>query len=112
MSFACIVVFLIMTVIQLFILVFKIKRNKAHFYRFYDDKLVYQNKFFGKKSEELEYNEFKEIRYMQGFMQSRFNIGDIYINTRSKNVFNKIFIISSIPDVEKNYQKIVKLFNT
>ena len=112
MTFACIAVFFIMTVIQLFILIFRIKQNKVYFYKFYDDKLVYRNKFLKSKEEELPYKDFKEIKYIQGFMQSKFNVGDIYITTRSKNVFNKNFIISSIPDVEKNYQKIVKIFNT
>lgn len=105
---ATIIAVVLVTVITLL----KSKRNKKYFYRFYKDKLVYKNTYFGNKVKEVNYNEFKEIRYNQTFIQSKFNLGEIYILTNNKNIFKKILTLKSIPNVEKNYEKIVEMFNT
>lgn len=102
---------IIAVIIVTLIIILKSKRNKKYFYRFYKDKLVYKNTYFGNKTKELNYNEFKEIRYNQTFIQSKFNLGEIYILTNTKNIFKKILTLKSIPNVEKNYERIVKLFN-
>lgn len=81
-------------------------------YKFYKDKLEYRDTYFRKKTKEVNYSDFKEIRYSQRFIQSKFNLGEIYISTNSKNLFNRFLILKLIPDVEENYEKIVKLFNT
>lgn len=108
MIIATIIAVVLVTVITLL----KSKRNKKYFYRFYKDKLVYKNTYFGNKVKEVNYNEFKEIRYNQTFIQSKFNLGEIYILTNNKNIFKKILTLKSIPNVEKNYEKIVEMFNT
>lgn len=108
MIIATIIAVVLVTVITLL----KSKRNKKYFYRFYTDKLIYRNTFFSKKTKEINYNEFKEVRYNQSFLQSKFNLGEIYILTNNKNFFKRILALKSIPNVEKNYEKIVKLFNT
>lgn len=98
-------------VLYLAFLRFKIKRNKKCFYRFYNDKLVYCNTYFIRKIKQIKYSEMKEIRYSQGFIQSKFNLGEIYILTNG-NILNKIINFNNIPNVKKNYEKILSLFNT
>lgn len=103
---------IIAAILVTLIIILKSKRNKKYFYKFYTNKLVYKNTYFGNKAKEVNYNEFKEIRYNQTFIQSKFNLGEIYILTNNKNIFKKILTLKSIPNVEKNYERIVKLFNT
>lgn len=44
-------------------------------------------------------------------MQSKFNIGELWILTNNKNFFKKILMFKSIPNIEQEYEKIVKIFN-
>lgn len=94
------------------VITLKKKRNEKYFYRFYTDKFIYHDTFFKNKNKEANYQDFKEIRYNQSFWQSKFNLGEIYILTNNKNIFKRIITIKAVPDVEKNYEEIVKLFNT
>lgn len=107
-----IIVFAMISMFEIISTLIRRKLSKSCFYKFYEDRLVYRDTYFRKKAKEVDYKSFKEIRYNQGFIQSRFNIGEIYISTNSKNFFNRFLILKLIPDVEENYEKITKIFNT
>lgn len=64
-----------------------------------------------KKIREIKYTEVKEVRYNQSFLQSRFNLGDIYIQTNNKNIFKRVVVLKFVTNVEKEYERIVKIFN-
>lgn len=104
-------VFCIFLVGAIICLVIKNKVNKGYYYKFYKDRLEYKNTLFSKKSKELKYEDFKEIRYNQGYIQSKFNLGELLILTNNKNFFKRVFIFKSIPDIKDNYEKITKIFN-
>lgn len=106
-----IIVFAIISIFEITVTLIKRNLNKFCFYKFYEDKLIYRDTYFRKTEKEINYADFKEIRYNQSFTQSKFNIGDIYIYTNSKNIFNRIIILKLIPNVEENYEKITKIFN-
>lgn len=93
------------------VILLKKGRNKKYFYRFYADRLVYRDRFFTNKTREIMYSDFKEVRYNQGLLQSRFHLGELYILTNNRNFLNKIVHLKNVPNVEKNYEKIVELFN-
>lgn len=101
-------IFLICSCIGLFI---NKKSYEKYYYRFYKNRLEYCNSFFWKKVIEVKYEDFKEIKYNQGYMQSKFNQGELWILTNNKNFFKKILMFKSIPNVEQEYEKIVKIFN-
>ncbi len=101
-------IFVIITVVIIIFL--KSKRNNKYFYRFYSDRFTYIDTFWGRKAKVVKYSDFKEVRYNQGYLQSKFNVGEIYILTNRKNLFDRILLLKSIPDVEKNYEKILKIF--
>lgn len=109
---ATIIVFTIIAVFEIGTVLIKKRQSKLCFYKFYKDKLEYRDTCFRKKIKEIKYSDFKEIRYNQGYIQSKFNVGEIYISTNSKNFFNRFLILKLVPNVEENYEKIVKIFNT
>lgn len=106
-----IIVFAMVSIFEITSTLIRKKLSKSCFYKFYADKLVYRDTYFRKKTKEVNYTEFKEIRYNQGYIQSKFNLGEIYISTNSKNLFNRFLILKLVPDVEENYEKITKIFN-
>ncbi len=93
------------------VLVLKRKINDKYYYRFFSDRLEYRDTFFNKNKKVIKYEEFKEIRYNQGFIQSKFNLGELWILTRNKSFFKKVVIFKSIPNVEKEYGRITEIFN-
>lgn len=107
-----IIVVAIISIFEVISTLIKKNLSKSCYYKFYKDKLIYRDTYFRKKAKEVSYSNFKEIRYLQGFIQSKFNLGEIYISTNSKNLFNRFLILKLIPDVEENYEKITKIFNT
>lgn len=82
-------------------------KHKKFYYRFYKNKLVYHNSIWRKKPREVSYEELKEIRYNQTFMQNKFNTGEIYIHMG----ICRMIILSYIENVEKQYDDLCKLFN-
>lgn len=91
--------------------VLKCARNKKYFYKFYTDKFTCSNRFFSNKIKEIRYENIKDIRYSQGFLQSKFNLGEIYIETKHTPVFMKITALKNVPNVKKNFEKISEIVN-
>ena len=112
MLIPALIVFGIMAAIQVGITLIRKKQSKKFFYKFYQDRLVYRDTYFLNKIKEVSYTEFKEIKYYQGFVQSKFNVGQIYIITNSKNIFKNSIELKLIPNLEENYEKIIEIFNT
>ncbi len=111
MFLSAIAVFVITLIASIVVLILKRKVNEKYYYRFFSDRLEYRDTFFNKKKKIIKYEDFKEIRYNQGYMQSKFNLGELWILTRNKNFFKRIVIFKSIPNVEKEYKKITEIFN-
>lgn len=103
--------FIITLIASIVVLLLKRKVSEKYYYRFYTDRLEYRDAFFNKNEKVIRYEDFKEIRYNQGFMQSKFNVGELWIITRNKNFFKRIVIFKSIPNVEKEYKQIIEIFN-
>ncbi len=107
-----IIISIALIMICVIVMLLKSKRNKSYFYRFCSDRFEYFNTYFGNKVKEIKYEEIKEVRYNQTFLQSKFNLGEIIIITNDKHILKKMLFLQSIPNVQKNYERIVNLFNT
>ena len=107
-----IIISIALVIICVIVMLLKSRRNKLYFYKFYPDRFKYRNTYFGNKVKEIKYKEIKEVRYNQTFLQSKFNLGELCIITNDKNILKRILFLKSIPNVQKNYERIVNLFNT
>ena len=86
----------------------KIKYRNSY-YKFYSDKLVYNNKIKDDNEKEVKYTEFTQIKYGQTFLQTVFKLGTIMIYTNNKNLTQKIIFINGVKDVKVVYEKILKV---
>lgn len=109
---SAIAVFIITLIGSIVVLVIKRKVNYQYYYKFFSDRLEYRDTFFNKNKKVIKYEDFKEIRYNQGFIQSKFNLGELWILTRNKSFFKKVVIFKTIPNVEKEYKRIIGIFNS
>lgn len=82
-------------------------KYKKFYYKFYKNKLVYHNSMWRKNPREVSYEDLKEIRYNQSFIQNKFNTGEIYIHMG----IYRMITLSYIENVEKQYDDLCKLFN-
>ena len=103
---SAIAVFIITLIGSIVVLVIKRKVNYQYYYRFFSDRLEYRDTFFNKNKKVIKYEDFKEIRYNQGFIQSKFNLGELWILTTNKSFFKKVVIFKPIPNIIKNYWNI------
>ena len=86
----------------------KIKYRNSY-YKFYNDKLIYNNKIKDDNEKEVKYTEFTQIKYGQTFLQTVFKLGTIMIYTNNKKLTQKIIFINGVKDVKVVYEKILKV---
>lgn len=86
----------------------KIKYRKS-FYKFYSDKLVYNNKIKDDTEKEVKYTDMTQIKYGQTTLQTIFKLGTIMIYTNNKKLTQKIIFINGVRDVKIVYDKILKV---
>lgn len=86
----------------------KIKYRNSY-YKFYNDKLIYNNKIKDDNEKEVKYTEFTKIKYGQTFLQTVFKLGTIMIYTNNKKLTQKIIFINGVKDVKVVYEKILKV---
>jgi membrane protein YdbS with pleckstrin-like domain len=86
----------------------KVKYRNS-FYKFYSDKLVYNNKIKDDDEKEVKYTEMTQIKYGQTFLQTVFKIGTIMIYTNNKKITQRIIFINGVKDVKLVYEKILKV---
>ena len=68
----------------------KIKYRNSY-YKFYNDKLIYNNKIKDDNEKEVKYTEFTQIKYGQTFLQTVFKLGTIMIYTNNKKLTQNNF---------------------
>ncbi len=100
---AILVIYLIINVIYN-----KVKYRNS-FYKFYSDKLVYNNKIKDDNEKEVKYTEMTQIKYGQTFLQTVFKLGTIMIYTNNKKITQRIIFINGVKDVKLVYEKILKV---
>ena len=93
-------------------LVYKRFRYKGMNYIFYQDHLIYTDQFFHKNEIEIKYNDIKEIRYSQTFLERFFKIGTIIINTNSGNFLYNGIEIPKIDNLKENFDKMREVIDT
>ena len=86
----------------------KVKYRNS-FYKFYSDKLVYNNKIKDDNEKEIKYTEMTQIKYGQTFLQTVFKLGTIMIYTNNKKITQRIIFINGVKDVKLVYEKILKV---
>lgn len=86
----------------------KVKYRNS-FYKFYSDKLVYNNKIKDENEKEVKYTDMTQIKYGQTFLQTIFKLGTIMIYTNNKKITQKIIFINGVKDVKVVYEKILKV---
>ena len=86
----------------------KVKYRNS-FYKFYSDKLVYNNKVKDDNEKEVKYIDMTQIKYGQTFLQTIFKLGTIMIYTNNKKITQKIIFINGVKDVKLVYEKILKV---
>lgn len=86
----------------------KVKYRNS-FYKFYSDKLVYNNKVKDDNEKEVKYVDMTQIKYGQTFLQTIFKLGTIMIYTNNKKITQKIIFINGVKDVKLVYEKILKV---
>lgn len=86
----------------------KVKYRNS-FYKFYGDKLVYNNKIKDDNEKEVKYTEMTQIKYGQTFLQTVFKLGTIMIYTNNKKITQRIIFINGVKDVKLVYEKILKV---
>ena len=101
-----IIVLVIYIVFVILNLLYKYYRYKGMDYIFYQDKLIYTDQFFHKKEKEIKYEDIKEIRYSQTFLERFFKIGTIIINTNSGNFLYNGIEIPKVDELKENFDKI------
>ena len=84
-------------------------KYKNSIYKFYDNKLMYNNKLKDDDMIELEYKDMLQIRYGQTFLQTIFKLGTIMISTNNRKITKKIIFINGVKDVKLVYEKILKI---
>lgn len=86
----------------------KVKYRKS-FYKFYSDKLVYNNKIKDDNEKDVKYTEMTQIKYGQTFLQTVFKLGTIMIYTNNKKITQRIIFINGVKDVKIVYEKILNV---
>lgn len=86
----------------------KVKYRNS-FFKFYSDKLVYNNKIKDDNEKEVKYTEMTQIKYGQTFLQTIFKLGTIMIYTDNKKITQRIIFINGVKDVKIVYEKILKV---
>lgn len=99
---AVVIVAIVMTVV----LLFEKQRYKSFEYKFYKDKLIFNSNFINVENKYIKYENVKEIKYVQSFLQTFFNLGDIIINTNAENGIDNGIVIYNIEDVKNVYNKL------
>lgn len=89
--------------------IYNVKRYKNSYYKFYSDKLVYNNKLKEDNEKEIKYTEMTQIKYVQTFSQTIFKLGTIVIYTNKEKLFDRIIFINYVKDVKMVYEKILKV---
>ena len=84
-------------------------KYRSSFYKFYSDKLVYNNKVKDDNEKEIKYVDMTQIKYGQTFLQTIFKLGTIMIYTNNKKITQKIIFINGVKDVKLVYEKILKV---
>ena len=103
---AILVVYLIYLVINT---IYNKKKARNSIYKFYDDKLLYNNKIKDDDLQEVKYKDMNQIKYGQTFLQTIFKIGTIMIYTNNKKISKKFIVINDVKDVKLVYEKILKV---
>ncbi len=89
--------------------IYNVKRYKNSYYKFYSDKLVYNDKLKEDNEKEIKYTEMTQIKYVQTFSQTIFKLGTIVIYTNKEKIFDRIIFINYVKDVKMVYEKILKV---
>lgn len=89
--------------------IYNVKRYKNSYYKFYSDKLVYNDKLKEDNEKEIKYIEMTQIKYVQTFSQTIFKLGTIVIYTNKEKLFDRIIFINYVKDVKMVYEKILKV---
>lgn len=89
--------------------IYNVKRYKNSYYKFYSDKLVYNDKLKEDNEKEIKYTEMTQIKYVQTFSQTIFKLGTIVIYTNKEKLFDRIIFINYVKDVKMVYEKILKV---
>ncbi len=103
---AILVVYLIYLVINA---IYNQKKYRNSVYKFYTDRLEYNNKIKNDDLEVVKYTDIIQIKYGQTFLQTVFKIGTIMIYTNNKKISKKLIIIHDVKDVKLIYEKILKI---
>lgn len=103
---AILVIYLIYLVINS---IYNKVKYRNSFYKFYSDRLVYNNKIKDDNKIIVKYTEMTQIKYGQTFLQTMFKLGTIIIYTNSKKFSEKIIFINGVKDVKMIYEKILKV---
>jgi len=78
----------------------------ANVYKFYDDKIIYTNSFINKESKRIKFEDIKEVRVNQMFLQIPFKLGTIVISTNSGKFLDNGILIFGVKNINETYQKI------
>jgi membrane protein YdbS with pleckstrin-like domain len=103
-----IVVAISAVIFVLYLIFLKWYASKRYKYVFEKDKVTYTSSIFSKTPKSVMYEEFKELKYTQGIMQQRFNIGDIMLTRYGVNPLKKYIIVYSIENIREVYEEIGK----
>ena len=76
----------------------------------YSHRLVYTKGTFRKKTKQVSFSEIEDISYQQGSVQKPFNVGNIIIKKKTRNILDKFIIIESVKDIEKVFENIKVVF--
>lgn len=96
----------IFAIVMTVILLFERQRYKSFEYKFYEDKLIFNSNFINVENKYIKYENIKEIKYVQSFLQIFFNLGDIIINTNAENGIDNGIVIHSVEDVKNVCDKL------
>lgn len=90
------------------ITIYKVKAYKSSEYKFFKDKLIYNNKI-NPEFVELKYTDLQEIKWSQTFFQGLFKMGILIIKTNNKKLTKRYILIRNVKDVSEQYDKIVEI---
>ena len=89
--------------------IYNVKKYRNSYYKFYSDKLIYNNKLKEDAEKEIKYTDMTQIKYVQTFSQTIFKLGTIVIYTNKEKLFDRIIFINYVKDVKMVYEKILKV---
>lgn len=111
-SVICIIFFIFSLIIFVVRIIIQVLEYKGMSYKFYRNRMVFENNFLSQTKKTIEYSNIKEVEIRRTIIDRILNYGIIIIYTNADKVYGNTTIIYAIRNIKEHYSNIENLIHS